>query len=156
MIATIDGDSFYCKGCDTVKPVSDFHKDSKSKRGFTYHCKVCANARSRKWTAEHGHTTKYRESKWNAYYKNKYKISLEDRLNLLKQQEYKCKICGIDLNPSGTHTHTDHCHTTGQIRGILCTNCNRGLGHFQDNKEFLMNAIKYLDNFDVQQEGRSL
>lgn len=156
MIALIDGDTLHCKACNTDKVKSEFHKDSTSSRGHAYYCKQCANSKSRKWTADHGHTQKYRESKWNAYYKHKYKLSLEDRTNLLKKQNFKCAICSIDLNTYGTHTHTDHCHTTGSVRGILCTNCNRGLGHFQDNKDFLMKAIQYLDNFAVQQEGRSL
>lgn len=156
MIALIDGDSLYCKLCDSVKLKTEFHKDSSSIRGHAYYCKQCANSKSRKWTADNGHTKEYKEAKQNSYYKHKYKLSLKDRNDLLKEQNFKCAICNINLNVSGTHTHTDHCHTSGKVRGILCTNCNRGLGHFQDNKEFLMNAIQYLDNFAVQQEGRSL
>ena len=40
--------------------------------------------------------------------------------------------------------NVDHCHETGKIRGLLCHNCNRALGLFKDNVEFLERAILYL------------
>ena len=41
----------------------------------------------------------------------------------------------------------DHNHVTGQIRGLLCTNCNLGIGNFKDKTELLKNAIKYLEKY---------
>ena len=79
------------------------------------------------------------------HYKTKYGITLEEREKLLKDQGYACAICQTPLQFEGTLTHTDHCHTTGKVRGILCTNCNRGLGHFKDNVNSLKNAIYYLE-----------
>jgi hypothetical protein len=40
----------------------------------------------------------------------------------------------------------DHCHSTGVIRGILCSNCNAILGIALDNPEILRRAANYLDN----------
>jgi len=52
-----------------------------------------------------------------------------------------CDICG---KPGSQRLSIDHCHTTGEFRGFLCTNCNNGLGRFKDNIEFLEAAINYL------------
>jgi hypothetical protein len=43
--------------------------------------------------------------------------------------------------------HVDHDHKTGLIRGLLCTQCNPGIGYFQDSIERLQLAIKYLEKF---------
>ena len=52
-----------------------------------------------------------------------------------------CMICG------STHKLCiDHCHTTSNVRGILCSKCNTGLGMFNDNIDALANAIKYLQD----------
>lgn len=54
--------------------------------------------------------------------------------------ELKCRIC------NGTERLCiDHCHTTNNVRGILCTKCNAGLGMFRDNPELLYKAAEYLD-----------
>lgn len=49
-----------------------------------------------------------------------------------------CEICG---NPA---TDIDHCHTSGKVRGRLCTNCNNGLGRFLDSEVLLRKAADYL------------
>ncbi|WP_229076470.1 endonuclease VII domain-containing protein [Actinoplanes sp. DH11] len=50
-----------------------------------------------------------------------------------------CAVCGAD-DPQ----HVDHDHRTGWVRGILCFNCNGGLGQFRDDPVLLANAITYL------------
>jgi hypothetical protein len=80
----------------------------------------------------------------NYIIKTKYGLSAEDYNRLLKEQEYKCKICGINLK-DGNRTHIDHNHTTNKLRGILCLNCNVGIGMFKENKNLLKEAIKYLE-----------
>jgi len=53
----------------------------------------------------------------------------------------ECIICGA----SGVMLAVDHNHTTGRVRGALCTNCNLGLGHFKDNPELLRLAALFLE-----------
>lgn len=63
---------------------------------------------------------------------------------LLKNQGGGCAICGA--KPQGTKSlPVDHDHATDRVRGILCQNCNTGLGHFKDKPELLRAAIAYLE-----------
>lgn len=75
---------------------------------------------------------------------------------LFNSQNRKCAICRKN-NPDGNNGwHIDHDHdccigpkTCGScIRGILCSSCNKGIGHFFDSKEYLMNAINYLERIE--------
>lgn len=87
------------------------------------------------------------EDVFKKHIKYKYGISM-DRYNfLLSEQKGLCAICG---NPPEQYMplHIDHNHETGAVRGLLCTYCNFGLGHFRDSAVNLQNAIKYLEKFD--------
>lgn len=57
----------------------------------------------------------------------------------------RCAICENELPEEASKAHVDHCHKTNKIRGILCFNCNVGLGHFKDNPNYLERAINYLN-----------
>lgn len=70
-------------------------------------------------------------------------ISLEDYDLKLEEQKGVCAICG-GLCKSGKRLAVDHDHKTGNIRDLLCGNCNGGLGKFQDNPELLIKAADYL------------
>lgn len=72
----------------------------------------------------------------------KYGISEGEYRSLLAAQEGGCAICGA--RPAGKRLHIDHCHTTGTVRGLLCSNCNLGIGNFRDSPGLLMAAIHYL------------
>lgn len=72
-----------------------------------------------------------------------YKISLNQFNNTLTQQGGKCAICGTEFKPEDDK-HTDHDHEDDEFRGILCSNCNRGLGCFKDNVRYLLRAVDYL------------
>lgn len=135
-----------CSCCGAMKLFSEFHKDKKNVKGkgLCTHCKECANARSRQYNADRYDDQDYRRLKKQAYVKTRYGISLSEYEGLLSEQGNSCAICKIHLPPSGFFTHLDHDHSTGKIRNFLCTNCNRGLGHFQDSQDFLMAAIEYL------------
>ena len=76
-----------------------------------------------------------------------FNISYDEYYKLLESQDFKCAIC---VNPETSLRHSnknlsiDHCHETGKIRGLLCTNCNLSLGGFKDSIDNLLKAIEYL------------
>lgn len=73
--------------------------------------------------------------------RSRYGISKSDYLDLLESQNYSCAICGS----AATKTlDVDHDHTTGKVRGLLCNNCNRGIGHLKDSPQILLKAVEYL------------
>ncbi|QLF83305.1 endonuclease VII [Rhodococcus phage NiceHouse] len=69
-------------------------------------------------------------------------IKLTGRERLAKLEEYgpDCMICGIEL----VKPQLDHDHETGEWRGVLCRDCNIGLGFFKDDQATLMKAVVYL------------
>lgn len=79
-----------------------------------------------------------------------YGISLEEFNSMKDAQNNKCAICGnsehVINNKTGEPRElaVDHCHDKGHVRGLLCTNCNKGLGHFKDDIALLEKAIVYL------------
>ena len=83
--------------------------------------------------------------KYKAFIKRTYGITYEEYLEILNKQNDCCAICKSILpNSKATKLFVDHCHTTGKVRGLLCSKCNHGLGHFNDNIDLLSEAIKYL------------
>lgn len=90
-----------------------------------------------------------KDSAWSdGYLKRNYDTSQIEYQRLEKEQGGKCKICGGDGFLMREHHFkrlvVDHDHKTGRVRGLLCHNCNRGLGLFKDSPDFLKNAIEYL------------
>lgn len=61
------------------------------------------------------------------YLKKKYGISLKQYKRMLKQQGYKCAICGKHQKDESRNFAVDHCHKTKIVRGILCNYCNSRL-----------------------------
>lgn len=82
--------------------------------------------------------------------KRSYGITADQYKEMLSSQNGVCVICKcreMSIAPTSKkyrHLHVDHCHTTGKIRGLLCSQCNTGLGSFKDSIENLKSAIRYL------------
>lgn len=132
-----------CLTCSILKPIHEFEwaKDRPSPRK---HCKKCRyNKRDReKEKARHREYMKERRLKepekvrqnWE---RSTYGASKEDIIKALGYDG--CLICG-----SVHRLHIDHCHKTGKVRGLLCSNCNTGLGMFRDSPMLLNRASEYL------------
>lgn len=80
----------------------------------------------------------------------RYGITLDEYNEMLAKQNEVCAIClgpetrvarGGGVQPLSV----DHCHATNKVRGLLCNQCNTGLGKFKDSPDFLREAADYLD-----------
>jgi hypothetical protein len=124
----------YCPRCKEVKAVADFGRNRAEKSGLAAYCKPCHNTVMRdERIRKHGSTRNY-------HLKRRYGITEDDFDRMLAEQNGLCAIC---MAVPGVFV--DHCHKTGLVRGVLCFNCNNGLGHFEDDIVALELAALYLD-----------
>lgn len=159
-----------CTKCKKSKYLDEFYKHSGQKSGLRPDCKECCKKHNllhkeekfkynKKYYQQHkkemkAYTERHKErikkvrkiycSKnpdivKNTVLKTVYGITLKQYKDLKSKQNDKCLICNEIKK-----LHIDHDHLTGKIRGLLCGNCNRGIGLFKDNVKFLENAIYYL------------
>lgn len=113
-----------CTRCKEEKPDTKefFPPHNKKVNGLDSWCRTC------------------RATYRNSINRGKFRDVISDEdLIYLKESIKECVICGSEEN-----LVVDHDHTTGQIRGILCSHCNRGLGHFRDDPELLEFARMYI------------
>ena len=80
--------------------------------------------------------------------RDKYGITEEDYAHILNEQDGACAICKTK-SPTGKWKRfaVDHCHITGDVRGLLCNECNRGMGLLKDDPDLLDKAAYYLRNY---------
>jgi len=79
------------------------------------------------------------------YFRKTYNISASDVERLYKLQAGKCAVCGDQLIIGTKRLHIDHNHITGKVRGLLCLQCNAGIGSFDDSVSILFKAAAYLE-----------
>jgi hypothetical protein len=89
--------------------------------------------------------------------KKKYDLTLEEYDLLFEQQDGKCAICGKEetaKHHNGTlrSLAVDHNHDTNQIRGLLCSKCNLGIGHFDEDIYLFDKIINYLLEYEITQD----
>ena len=129
----------HCKGCDTTKPIDEFYLRNKTSMRRHSTCKECDKNRISKTYWEDPSVYQ------NSHLKRNYGITLNDYNQMLTEQNDSCAICKT-TEPGGKHGKfmVDHCHTTGNVRGLLCKRCNIALGEVEDNTQTLQSMIDYL------------
>ena len=152
-----------CTKCHTAKETSSFSKRINTKSGLSAWCKPCANAYSIAWYKSNPEKQREKKRLWRQNNPDKakhqyrqdalknYGLSIEDWEVLFKNQNGLCAICeqpqAVCLNGELKRLAVDHCHLTGKVRGLLCDNCNKGLGLFKDQPKLLNRASEYLGLF---------
>ncbi len=75
----------------------------------------------------------------------KHGLTMDDHKRMLREQNNCCAICGKRKETLSMAMAIDHCHITGKVRGLLCRDCNVGIGTMRDSVELLKKAIEYLE-----------
>lgn len=96
---------------------------------------------------------KFQRHKTELRLKNNFCLTIVEAENLVRSQNNSCAICLKQFEWS-RDAKIDHDHKTGRVRGILCPQCNTGLGFFKDNPFILRNAIRYLEKPDLKLERK--
>lgn len=138
-----------CTVCKQELPYTEYYRSKQTKDGYGYRCKSCDVAARHKYREEN--RERFAEVNRRKSLKWKYGITLEEYDDMLEKQNGCCAICGTDKSGiAGVRRHwnwsVDHCHSTGKVRGLLCTTCNRGLGMLGDTAESLQKALDYLND----------
>jgi hypothetical protein len=125
-----------CSSCEKEKPILAFYKSPHKKGTTRSTCKECDKASKKARYSPH----KTRDINLRFLYG----ITTDEYNTLLEEQGYRCAICAEEPKEGERPLFVDHVHISGKVRGLLCAQCNFGLGHFKDNMQLLQNAIDYL------------
>ena len=127
-----------------------FNKNRSTKDGLCWECKKCRKKyrKKTKHIIKKYNRVRYRtHNGFNYSQKNRWKrygITPDDYNRMFGEQNGVCAICGTHQSELNRSLDVDHDHKTGKVRGLLCRNCNIGLGNFQDSKDLLLRTIEYL------------
>jgi hypothetical protein len=130
----------FCRSCKQDKPSEAFYARYSV-------CKYCKNEQSKAWSLRNPDKVKQQRRKTRL--KTKYGLTEESYAEMFNQQNGLCALCG-ETEPT-KKLAVDHCHETGKLRKLLCTNCNTVLGKVHDNVDLLRKMVNYLDFYKENQ-----
>lgn len=75
----------------------------------------------------------------------RYGITMQQYRSMWLRQSGACAICKQPERTERNRLLTiDHDHVTGQVRGLLCSQCNRAIGLLQDDPKIIATAAQYV------------
>ena len=134
-----------CSRCNINKDETNFQKRKDRPIGLRPWCRDCQREIDREFRKTDSGKKKYRKENWK---KSGINITYEEYREKYERLKGCCEICQDKL----PELCVDHNHTTGQIRGLLCTPCNLAIEHLKESTEILNNAVKYLNNYGTKYE----
>lgn len=118
-----------CRTCETRKPAAEFRKNYRRESCLDFDCHDCVSDRNRL---------------------TRFGITPDEFREMLIRQNGVCAICGRPERPVDPRNGrikslaVDHDHESGAVRGLLCQNCNKGIGNLGDDADILISAAMYL------------
>lgn len=122
-----------CAECKAVR--AEYERERRKRRPPT-------DEQRRRWAQRAKHPDAIRTRR-DRDYRNLYGIGIDDVERLSEEQGGTCAICR-EVCSTGQELAVDHCHDTGKVRGLLCSNCNTGIGKLGDDPARLRAAVRYL------------
>ena len=116
-----------CRDCGETKPRSAYYKNKTKPDGLQTWCKSCHDTRMRR----------------NGL-KRLYGITEDDYDEMYRAQRGCCWICGVHQSTLKRRLNVDHDHESGDVRALLCCNCNKGIGLLGDDPKTVQQAANYL------------
>lgn len=147
-----------CPKCTKTKPLDQFYRKTLPNGKITVrsYCIACSTAARNEWRKANPKDNE-RNKQYNKEHAEeirgkklvkKYWPTLTWREALAEWQRIYDMQYGLCAFGHKTNKlHVDHCHTTKAIRGLLCYNCNNGLGRFKDDIDVLTAAISYIKKY---------
>ncbi len=155
-----------CSGCKCEKEEKQFYSRMSYKRA--YQCKECEKRKNSERQKLQTKETRriYRETfkeknPWahrKAELKYRYGLTPEDVEEMIGHQMGMCanRGCGRKIELHGTKRKNkaciDHCHASGEIRGLLCNGCNTALGFLEEDKNRILGLTEYLQKTERQRK----
>lgn len=138
-----------CTKCGEYKLYDQYYRNRNVKDGKASECKACNYDANRKTPSHKGSQKRALDAKRKSLrtYTDRvfytYRVSKEEAARLAVVPA--CECCGAVLGGDGGRTrHVDHSYATGKVRGVLCAQCNTGLGKLGDSASGVERAAQYL------------
>lgn len=147
-----------CNECSKLKPLSEFYKKTYSNGTVSHrsYCKDCEraardiwrksspkdNERNKQYNKDNAEEIRGKKLVKNYWPHLTWQEAIAEWDRLYDEQQGLCAF-GHKVE----RLHVDHCHSTGVVRGLLCYNCNNGIGRLKDDVEVLQKAIVYINKY---------
>ncbi|TES92002.1 MAG: hypothetical protein E3J87_06400 [Candidatus Cloacimonadota bacterium] len=141
-----------CSKCKKEKSFSGFYNKSSAKDGKNSQCRDCRldyvrnNRESILATRRKYNSKDTTRRKTNA---RNHGMTIEEYDNFFAVRNYQCEVCGMTQKESyrlfNVDLCIDHCHTTGENKGLLCNVCNPAGGMLKDDPDLAFRLWRYLE-----------
>lgn len=151
-----------CHGCGLWLAPEFWGKNSSRPDGLQTRCKYCMAAYRLAWREKNVQYQRKRRKDLKGQYqvaqkryslKKRYAITPREYELMLLAQRSRCAICGDEPSGKIKTLCIDHDHETGQVRRLLCSPCNKGLGHFRERPDLMRKAADYIESFQPSPEA---